>query len=583
MRRILLIIKKKSNILLSNNNFELISRQRKSWLKEANSRNSAPPENKNACNSCGIDDSKISYYTQKCRNITLRTCKPCMKEKSIKVSKEKVCYVCHVDLEESSMLSYTRKLSCGEEHEMLLCSYCIGMLKNFKRFGCLVCDIDWEKLCSNPRLKPCLLCLKLTKGNMSVGPLACDSLKKHKFAICTDCVMELESPGLICRYCAVKGGGYYGFQQPLRNFVFNSGVLCLKIVCHNLTQQRLFADPENADFVSRFTLRPFLFESDLSLDNPQHDYGAHFRPGAATFCRKDTQLVTGGLDPVKMTSSNECLLVRYSLKDRVSNFTVMPSSPLTSKRHGHVSFFSENSGKGWVFGGVSTLKPKRSTFLSSIESFKLDPEDYPFEDELTMISWSRENKFNLSHGRADMTSYVEDHIMYLFGGSKGIGESDNSIDRLDLLAKTSSLLTTRIPDEFGPHVTPLRLSPHRVLLLSGDGQNLEVDLASDQIISKNSYQIYGLENWSEKFKLQQAIVKNKTLIFGGKIFYKDERRKKDYNDGFKVGVLDIENKEIRFEDVLGGIKDLDMDIVENSLANVFQGEMFSFRGGSAEK
>ena len=540
------------------------------------------PDNKAACQSCGKDDPALDYFTEKCEKIELRTCKPCMKEKSSKLREDKVCFVCHVDLDESRTLCYSRKLSCGQ-HETQLCSYCIGMLKNFKRFGCYECDLDWDRLCENPKLKPCLLCLKLTKGNMSVGPLACDSLKKHKFAICTDCVEDLESPGLLCRYCAMKGGGYFGFQQPLRNFVFNSGVVCLKIVHHNLKQQRLFVDPQNADYVSSFTLRPFLFESDLSLDNPQHDYGAHFRPGAATFRRKNTQLITGGLDPVSMTSSNDTLLVRYSLKDRVSNFRVMPSSPLMTKRHGHVSHFSENTGKGWVFGGVSSLRPKRVTFLSSIESFELDLQDFPFEDELSLISWKREGKFGLSHARGDMTSYLEDHILYLFGGWMGPSQPDFSIDRLDLIGSESSLLKARIPLSLGPHVVPLRLSPHRVLLLSGNGANLEIDLAADSVIEENGFKVSGLESWTRSHRLQQIQMKNKILVFGGSVFFKDQQPGKVHKNGFKVGLLNIQEAEIVFEDVLGGVRDLDSDVVRNPLAAVFKGAPFGFESQSHNK
>ena len=435
--------------------------------------------------------------------------------------------------------------------------------------------MDLGRLIREPKLEACILCLKSVKGNISIGPMACDSLKKHKFPVCTDCISCLKTPRLICRYCVVKQDKYFTFGQPLNNNIFNNGILSLKISLNHLDQQRLFPDPENSAREASFILKPFLFESDMDLSEGLFEYAEHFLPGMSVIVQDTKHLFTGGFNPETGTSTLGCHLVKYELDGRFKNFKILCGSSLVKRRHGHCSFYSPEQGKGWVFGGVSVPNPGEMEFLTSVESFLLDDMDMKLDDSWDGMDWRTEKKLQLKIPRTGASLFSSGQKVFLVGGYSDIGRPEPSIEVFDLLNLKSTVLQLGIPADLSTEVHLIELSNQSVLAITKDRRTFEIDFKENIILGKDQFLLEGLESWTKPHKFYSARVRDKTIVWGGSVFYKESEPSPE--NGFKYGVLDEEKKVIRFFDVFGGIKDLDIEVFSNVFGDIYEGQEFNFQ------
>ena len=527
-----------------------------------------------SCEDCNIFKEPEEMLIQTCKKTKLFYCLPCMNKKVDFLIEEKICHICHVNLNDIELIYYKKALKCGQ-HSTQICGKCTVILENDFLLGCYKCNLDFTRIIKNPKLKPCILCLKLIKGNMSIGPLACDSLKKHKFPICTDCVICMKSSSLICRYCVVKKEKHFTFAQPLKNNIFNSGLLSLKISLNELGQQLLFQDPENASQETSFILKPFLFESELIMGEGIFDYAANFLPGMSVVAQGTKHLFTGGLHPISGTSSFNCSLVKYEMDGRFKNFKLLPCSSLVKRRHGHCSYYCEKQMKGWVFGGVCVANPNEMEFLSSIESFQCNDMDMKLDDSWEGMNWKTEKKLKMKVARTGASLYNSGNKVYLVGGYSDIAKPERSIEMIDLVKGKSSLLNSGIPNDLSSEVLLIELSNQNLLVISKDLHTFQIDFENDILLGKDQYRLEGLKSWVKPHKMYSTKIKDKILLWGGSVFYKEPRE--NAINGFKCGILDEDKKIIVFTDVFGGIKDLDLEVFSNVFGDIYQGMAFEFQ------
>ena len=542
------------------------------------SKKSTPPKVKSeslkCCEDCKEYFEEKEMIKQTCKNLDLYHCVKCMEKRVSVLMKEKICHICHVNLDDIELIYYKKELKCNQ-HTTQICGKCTVLLENDFKLGCYKCNLDLNRMVQNPKLKACILCMKLIKGNISIGPLACDSLKKHKFPICTDCVSCMKTPSLICRYCVVKKEKYFTFAQPLENNIFNSGVLSLKISLNHVNQQRLFQDPENTTREVSFILKPFLFESELTINENLFDYAANFLPGMSVIHKDTKHLFTGGFNPYTGTSSFNCFLAKYELDGRFKNFKLLPCSTLIKRRHGHCSFYSQELAKGWVFGGVCIANKNEMEFLTSVESFQFNDLDMKLEDSWEGMNWKTEKKLKLKCARTGATLYNIGHQVYLIGGYSDVGKPERSIEVLDLIKNKSRVLDSGIPSDLSTEVLLIELSDKNLLLITKDRHTFQIDLENDILLGKDQFKLEGLESWNKPHKFYSAKVNEKVLIWGGSVFYKDSTE--NPINGFKYGVLDEDNKKICFNNVFGGIKNLDLEYFSNAFGDIYEGKVFEFQ------
>ena len=532
------------------------------------------PVNGKPCEDCSKIFDEKQLLRQDCKDVCLFYCVDCIKKKLDVLLNKTICHICHVNLEDINLIYYKKKLKC-EKHTTQICGKCTVLLGGDFRLGCYQCNLDLDRMIQNPKLRTCILCLKLTKGNMSIGPLACDSLKKHKFPICTDCVVSLKTANLICRYCVVKKEKFFTFAQPLRNNIFNRGILSLKISLNEIGQQRLFQDPHNTSRETSFILRPFLFESEYTLNEGVFDYDQTFFPGMSVIAAGTKHLFTGGLNPSSSTSSSNCFITTYELDGRFKNFKMMSCSSLNKRRHGHASHYCPTQRKGWVFGGVCVAVPGKMEFLTSVESFQFDDMDAKLEDSWEAMNWKIEKKLKLRVSRTGAALYSKNNLVYLVGGFSDVGKPEYSIEVVDLRQSKTKLLKSGIPLDLCTEVHLVELSDQSLLAITKDLKTFQIDLENDILLGKDQFKLKGLDSWKKPQKLYSTKIKDKVLFWGGSVYYKET--KKNPINGFKYGILDEENLVISFKDVFGGVKDLDLEVFPNHFGEIYHGEVFEFK------
>ena len=501
---------------------------------------------------------KIKFSLCETKTHSVIICNDCEQNSYKKlVSKdEKICFLCFVDLDKEKLLYYTEKLNCKDNHEAKLCGKCYEIFEKVDK-RCPICD-PFE---INEPL--CIACYNPMETQIKIMPIMCNKFQ-HKFNLCLNCTDKLDKPYMICRICQNKKHKNYVFLKTNADSDNNPNFLALKFSCNKINKKNLFIDTFSCPECQEVEASPFLIKS--FEDTPV----CWMNPSSSIISLGNNLLVTGGYNEVLNCSLNTSQFVKFFQDGRIRYFECEEiMNTLNKKRHFHGSYFNQKESEVYIFGGICKSKANNIQFLQTVEIL-LIPDNSEHMEIDNSLEWQK-TSFKLKQKRSNFTMIENQGLVYLFGGYKGIGIMNNTIEVVDFFKKKSRIIKVDITI---PILSTFKKNDKNVLFFGGfDGKRKRRNILSFDFKTEKFTELKN-DPVNYPVGLRSIEINNNFYIFGGNKFNKSKKKNtelfrfmkfnKDTNNFGKEQSIDANSNTI--------INDLDLNLL-----NFYEGVEFQFK------